>query len=121
MEFILNNWYIILAVIAILAGGGYALYRFFKLPSEAQLAKVKEWLLYAVTEAEKELGGGTGQLKLRYVYDMFLAKFPWLVDIISFEKFSDLVDEALVDMRELLQKNQAVKALVESAAAEKAV
>lgn len=121
MEFILNNWYIILAVIAILVGGGYALHSFFKLPSEAQLAKVKEWLLYAVTEAEKELGGGTGQLKLRYVYDMFLTKFPWLVDIISFEMFSDLVDDALVDMRELLQKNQAVKALVESASAEKAV
>ncbi len=121
MEFFLNNWYIILAVIAILAGGVYALYRFFKMPSKAQLAKVKEWLLYAVTEAEKELGGGTGQLKLRYVYDMFLAKFPWLVDIIPFEMFSDLVDEALVDMRELIQKNQAVKALVESAAAEKAV
>ena len=112
MEFILNNWYIILAVVAILAGGGYGLYRFFNLPSEAQLAKVREWLLYAVTEAEKELGGGTGQLKLRYVYDMFLAKFPWLVEVISFEKFSDLVDESLVDMRELLQKNQAVKAIV---------
>lgn len=112
MEFILNNWYIILAVIAILAGGGYALYRFFKLPSEAQLDKVKEWLLYAVTEAEKELGGGTGQLKLRYVYDMFLAKFPWLVNVVSFDTFRDLVDETLVDMREMLQKNQAVKALV---------
>ena len=119
MEFITNNWYIILAVIAILAGGAVALYRFFHLPSAEQLAKVKEWLLFAVTEAEKELGGGTGQIKLRYVYDMFVTKFPWLVKVISFEAFSGLVDEALANMRELLQKNTAVAALVEGAAPHK--
>lgn len=119
MEFITNNWYIILAVIAILAGGAVALYRFFQLPSAEQLAKVKEWLLFAVTEAEKELGGGTGQIKLRYVYDMFVTKFPWLVKVISFEAFSGLVDEALGNMRELLQKNNAVAALVEGAAPQK--
>lgn len=119
MEFILNNWYIILAVIAILAGGAMAMYRFFHLPSAEQLAKVKEWLLFAVTEAEKELGGGTGQIKLRYVYDMFVTKFPWLVKVISFEAFSGLVDEALANMRELLQKNNAVAALVEGAAPQK--
>lgn len=45
------------------------------MPSDKQLNKVREWLLYAVTKAEKELGGGTGQIKLRYVYDMFVARF----------------------------------------------
>lgn len=119
MEFITNNWYIILAVVAILAGGVVALFRFFQLPSAEQLAKVKEWLLFAVTKAEKELGGGTGQIKLRYVYDMFVTKFPWLVKVISFEAFSGLVDEALANMRELLQKNNAVAALVEGAAPHK--
>lgn len=119
MEFITNNWYIILAVIAILTGGAVALYRFLQLPSAEQLAKVKEWLLFAVTEAEKELGGGTGQIKLRYVYDMFVTKFPWLVKVISFEVFSGLVDEALDNMRELLQKNNAVAALIEGATSQK--
>ena len=28
---------------------------------------VKEWLLWAVTQAEQYLGSGTGALKLRYV------------------------------------------------------
>lgn len=113
MDFIVNNWYIILAVIVLLAGGGFAVYRFAKLPRAEQLAKVKEWLLWAVTEAEAALGGGTGQLKLRYVYDLFIEKFPWLVKVISFELFSGLVDDALVDMREMLEKNAAVKAIVE--------
>ena len=38
-----------------------AVYVFVKMPSDKQLNKVREWLLYAVTKAEKELGGGTGQ------------------------------------------------------------
>lgn len=113
MDFIVNNWYIILAIIVLLVGGGFAVCRFAKLPRAEQLAKVKEWLLWAVTEAEAALGGGTGQLKLRYVYDLFVEKFPWLVKVISFELFSGLVDDALVDMREMLEKNAAVKAIVE--------
>lgn len=109
MNFIINNWYIILAALAILAAAGIAVYRYFKLPSEAQLAKVREWLLWAVTEAEKELGGGTGKLKLRQVYDLFVTRFSWLARIVPFDLFSSLVDDALEDMREMLKTNQAVK------------
>lgn len=113
MEFIINYWYIIVAVIAALVVAGVAVYRYFGLPSDAQLDKVREWLLWAVTEAEKELGGGTGKLKLRQVYDLFVIRFPWLAKIVSFELFSDMVDDALDEMREMLKNNQAVKELVE--------
>lgn len=112
MEFIINNWYIIVAVIAVLVVAGVAVYRYFGLPSEDQLEKVRQWLLKAVTEAERELGGGTGKLKLRTVYDAFLTKFPWLAPVVSFELFSELVDDALDEMREMLEKNEAVKAYV---------
>lgn len=112
MEFIINNWYIILALVAILAAVGVAVYRYFNMPSETQLAKVREWLLWAVTEAEKELGGGTGRLKLHQVYDLFVARFPWLARIVPFDLFSSLVDDALEDMRDMLKTNQAVKAMV---------
>ena len=118
MEFIINNWYIILAVLAVLAAAGVAGYRFFNLPSEAQLAKVREWLLWAVTGAEKELGGGTGKLKLRQVYDLFVTRFSWLARIISFDLFSAMVDDALEDMREMLKNNRAVKELVEGGGAD---
>lgn len=112
MTFIINNWYIILAIAAILAAVGIAAYRYFSLPSEAQLAKVREWLLWAVTEAEKELGGGTGRLKLRQVYDLFVTRFPWLARIVPFDLFSSLVDDALEDMRDMLETNPAAAALV---------
>ena len=112
MKFFIENWYIILAALAVLAGAGIAVYRYFKLPSEEQLEKVRQWLLKAVTEAERELGGGTGQLKLRTVYDAFLTKFPWLAPVIPFEQFSGLVDDALVEMRKLLADNKAVQQMV---------
>lgn len=113
MNTILENWYIMVAAFVLLAVGAVLIYRFAKQPRPEQLAKVREWLLYAVTEAEKELGGGTGKLKLRQVYDLFVTRFPWLAPVVSFELFSSLVDDALDEMREMLSNNKAVAALVE--------
>lgn len=115
MEFIVDNWAVIVAALAILAVAIVAIVRFVGLPTSSQLEKVKEWLLWAVTEAEKELGGGTGQLKLRQVYDLFVTRFPWMAKLISFELFSTMVDEALDEMRHLLDTNTAVAAFVTGA------
>ena len=109
MDFFINNWYLIVAGAAVLAGAGYSVYVFVKRPHTEQLKSVKEWMLFAVTKAEKELGSGTGKLKLRYVYDMFIAKFPWLGKVISFEMVSMMVDDALDEMRAMLESNNAVK------------
>ena len=114
MEFIANNWYLILAGIALIAVIVYLIMKFFKLPRAEQIKKIKEWLLFAVTEAEKELGSGTGQLKLRYVYDRFVTKFPYLVQFVSFETFSKLVDEVLVKFREMFNNNKAINLYVNS-------
>ena len=63
-------------------------------------------------EAEKELGGGTGQIKLRQVYDMAIQRFKWL-SMIPFSTFGMWVDEALEQMKKMLATNEAVKSLVE--------
>jgi hypothetical protein len=88
--------------------------RFSKEPTERKITMIKEWLLFAVVQAEKELGAGTGQIKLRYVWDMFIQTFPALAPVISFEMFSKLVDEALDQMRHLLETNKDVSAYVEN-------
>ena len=118
MKYIVENWFVIVGLIAVLAAGGYAVYVFVKMPSDKQLNKVREWLLYAVTKAAKELGGGTGQIKLRYVYDMFVARFAWLARVISFEAFSMMVDEALERMKKMLESNKAMQDFVNSGAGE---
>ena len=63
-------------------------------------------------EAEKELGSGTGALKLRFVYDMFITKFPLLVALIPFSSFSSFVDEALDKFKKLLATTPELQAYV---------
>ena len=81
---------------------------FAKLSRKKKVENIKEWLKLAVVEAEKTLGGGTGQLKLRYVYDQAVAQFHWIASLVSFETFSIWVDEALKWMEEQLEQNQAI-------------
>ena len=88
--------------------------KFSKEPTERKISMIKEWLFFAVIQAEKELGGGTGQVKLRYVWDMFIKTFPALAPVVSFELFSKLVDEALDQMRHLLETNCDVLYYVEA-------
>lgn len=76
--------------------------------------KVIEWLKYAVTIAESNLGGGTGQIKLRQVYDMFIEKFPIFSKIVPFKIFSSWVDYALEFLRTQLETNNKIKELVEN-------
>ena len=109
VEFLIAYWWLLIIAVAVFAVAGYAVYVFVKMPSNSQITKVKEWLLWAVTEAERELGSGTGQLKLRYVYDMFIVKFPSIAKVVSFEAFSLMVDEVLEKFRDLLDKNQSLQ------------
>ena len=111
-EWIIGNWYVVLGIAALLAAAGFFMYRFFKLPRVEQIAKVKEWLKYAVAIAEKELGSGTGELKLRYVYDLFVGKFPAVAKIITFETFSGWVDDALEWLNEQLSSNESISELI---------
>jgi hypothetical protein len=106
----INN-VIIISVIAILIG--VLGYKFFKLSKAKQIKIISEWLLLAVIKAEKELGNGTGQVKLRYVYDLFLDKFKFASMIISFAQFSGLVDLALITMKEMISNNGQVKDYIE--------
>lgn len=66
----------------------------------------KNWLVWAVSEAEKMLGSGTGQLKLRYVYDAAVVRFPILAKFIPFAVFSRMVDAALKIMNDMIAKNE---------------
>ena len=100
------EWYT-LTVLAIIASVIFILiYKF------CGIDKVKAWLLWAVCEAEKALGNGTGRLKLATVYSMFIEKFPIFSKIMPYAIFSKLVDEALVIMREWLENNQAIATVI---------
>lgn len=105
----MDNIITAIGIIGIVGAAAYALYYFMSLGKEKQLQIVREWLLLAVVEAEKALGSNTGQLKLRYVYNLFLSKFKYLSLVISFSQFSMLVDEALDIMRDMISNNKQVE------------
>ena len=114
MTWLIENWMVVfgLAVAVILAV--LVVYRFFGLPTEKQVEKIKEWLIWACIEAERALQSGTGQLKLRQVYDMFCAvpAFSWVAKVISFDVFSEWVSDALITVKEMLVNNEALSTYV---------
>lgn len=105
----MENWYMIIALICMMTLVIVTVINWLKLPSAQKINDVKQWLCYAVSEAEKKLKSGTGQLKLRTVYDMFLDRFPELKIYITFDRFSKWVDEALKWMKKELETNPAFK------------
>ena len=109
MTWILNNWSLLVVLVAACVVAWRVFKRFTDLPSEEQLEKVKQWLLYAVIEAEKIYSSGTGRAKLAYAYNLFLEKFPSLAPAIPFDLFSKMVDEVLVEMRKLLETNKDIE------------
>ena len=111
-DFILENWHIIVFLIFAIAILGVFIYKFIRTPKEQQIQMIKEWLKYAVVLAESELGSGTGQLKLRMVYNLFVTKFPALAKLISFEIFSTYVDEALEWLNTQIENNKSVEILL---------
>ena len=112
MNVLIENWQAVVALACVLCMVLWAVISFCKLPNSEKIRNVKEWLKWAVVEAEKALGSQTGQLKLRLVYDMFCERFPEIAKFISFATFSGWVDEALEWMKNQLESNDAVKCYV---------
>ena len=68
---------------------------------------ISKWLIWACIEAERALQSGTGQLKLREVWNLFCAvpAFGWVARIIAFDTFSGWVKEALATVKRMLVEN----------------
>ena len=94
----MNTTYIVVAVLVAVFLVGLTIY----------LMGFKNWLVWAVSEAEKVLGSGTGQLKLRYVYDAAVMRFPIVAKLIPFKVFSNMVDAALKIMDEMIKNNASI-------------
>jgi hypothetical protein len=109
----MDNIYVIIAVIvSALSLIGVGIYWYKSKATAKQKEKVTQWLLWAVSEAESQLGSNTGQLKLAMVYDLFLTKFPKAAKAMSFAMFSTLVDKALDQMKIMIQSNPAIAKVI---------
>ena len=91
----MNANYVLAAILAVIviAGGIY-------------VNGFKNWLVWAVTEAERLFGSKTGKLKLRYAYELAIERFPMIAKFIPFAMFSKMVDGALDIMRDMIENNK---------------
>ena len=99
MEFlsVISNYIPLIVVLLVLCGGVIALIKDKK--------TLKNILLYLCTEAEKIYGSKTGQWKLKYCWDQACSRFRFLTTFLTFENFSKMVDECLVELRHLIETN----------------
>lgn len=102
-------WFVFILFIGVVATAAIKVYKFINTPSGEQLKKVQQWLIWAVAKAEEVLGSGTGQLKLRYVYDMFITKFPVIAKFVTYDEFKAMTEKALEEFKEMLENNKQIK------------
>ena len=96
MNWLINNWSLIIVILAVIA--------YFLINGKQS---VLNWLLYAVTQAERDFSdSGMGRLKLKSVYDSFVVTYPIFSKILPFSVFSAWVDIALIEMKDMMKKNQ---------------
>lgn len=96
VDFVLTYW----GIIPLLASLIVVVKWFASKPTEKRLELVRQWLIWAVAQAELEYGFGLGEIKLARVYDMFVSRFPRLARVITLERFKSLVDETLVSLKD---------------------
>lgn len=109
---VIENWWVLLVIFAIGIVIGNYFNIFMNLPDNEKIEKIIQWLVWAVSVAEKKYGSGTGKLKLQEVYSMFVAQFPALSNQVTFEKFSEWVDEALKKFHEIADNNEKIKEII---------
>ena len=76
------------------------------------LSSFKNWLVYAVSKAEKLFGSKTGKLKLRDVYYLAIEAYPLIVKLLPFSIFSILVDSSLKAMRLMIENNKEISDII---------
>ena len=114
VNWIIESWFLVVALAAALGVSVWAVIKFAGLPTELQQEKINEWLIWACIEAEKKLQSDTGQLKLREVWNMFSAVpvFATVAKFIPFETFSGWVKDALFRAKEMLINNKTLASYV---------
>lgn len=75
--------------------------------------QASEVLLYLVTQAEQQFGGGTGELKFSAVASWLYNQLPSMAKVILSEKtISNLIEDAVTYMKKYLEENKSAAELI---------
>nr|DAF88463.1 MAG TPA: holin [Siphoviridae sp. ctdHi7] len=107
VNFIIANWDFILLVVAAVAAVVFAVFKGNK-------SVVMKMLYALVTEAEKNLGGGTGSLKLATVIETIYPKLPAVIKaFVTDAMLEKWVEEALAAAKTTWEKNAKIAEYIE--------
>ena len=127
MDFMVENWTAIFALIVICIAGYQQVRAFLRKSKEEQEAiileqieiakeQVREIMLKLVTEAEKDYREWikAGEIKRAQVIDAVFEKYPILLLVTNqaelIEWMDDVIDEALKKMRKIFEENEKLEA-----------
>lgn len=106
LNLIIANWDFLLLIVAAVAA---LVYWSFK----GNKSVVMKMLYALVTEAERELGSGTGALKLAAVVSSVYPKLPGVIKMFITEKtLTKWIEDALKVAKESWEKNGAISAYI---------
>lgn len=101
IEFITANWDLLLAAVVVI---GTVIYAVVKQEKDI----IFKMLFALITEAERQYGSGTGELKLSSVVSQVYEKLPAALNIIPVATVEKWVEQALVSAKEKWAKNNNV-------------
>lgn len=106
MKILIENWDSALIVLLFIIALIFMLRR-------GATKQVNEMLFYLVTEAEKQFGGGTGQLKYAAVVAWLYDRLPFIIRFIFTEKqIDEMIEEAVQRMKKYLESNIEARVLI---------
>ena len=106
VNFIINYWDIIIAVLAIIGGIIFAIFK----GNKGVIMKMLDCL---VTEAEKEYGSGTGALKLASVVEKVYPKLPAIIKMfITSETLIKWIEVSLTTAKEKWNTNPKIQSYI---------
>lgn len=106
VKMVIENWVYFFCLIVLITLAVYAILEFLKLTPKQQMKKLQVALLYMVTEAEKEMGSETGRVKRSMVWEWLVKRFPVITLFLTEEKYDELLEQALIEFRKLLESNE---------------
>lgn len=112
INFLLQNWDSVLVVVAFIAF-------MIVLVKRGETKILKQILFNLVTQAEKQFGSGTGELKFAAVSDWIYQRIPAILRLLFTEKdIANMIEIVLDEAKKAWGKNNNIKGYIETPAIE---
>lgn len=105
MNFIMNNYEMVLIGLVLLGGLIVAFTDLFNMSKTNRLKKIKRFAYTLVTSAESAFGSGKGKQKFEWVYGALIKKFPSLRFVPS-GLVAKIIEKSLDELKEQLGEEE---------------